>query len=128
MPVWASTSTVCLTNAASTDHTMAVAAPNRAARRAGEPWRLSSSNTSTARARVPTLSSHWPAFGTWVSGPGDATTRKAASPTQIVRAASQVRLVMPSCIRTARRPSVKISSSTRTGCTTDSGPKYRASA
>jgi len=36
-PLRASTSTVCFTNAASTDHTTAVAAPNRAARRAGEP-------------------------------------------------------------------------------------------
>ena len=35
---------------------------------------------------------------------------------------------MSSCRRKTRRPSVKISSSTRTGCTTDRGPKYRASA
>ena len=33
-----------------------------------------------------------------------------------------------SCRMKARRPSAKISSSTRTGCTTASGPKYRASA
>jgi len=49
--------------------------------------------------------------------------RKAASPRQIVRPASQVRAAMSSWSRKARRPRVKISSRTRIGWTTVSGPK-----
>src|SRR5580658_6461215 len=127
-PLCASTSTACFTNAASTDHTTAVAAPSRAARRAGEPRRASRNRASTARPQMPMAAIHRPAAASCVPRPGDATTRKAASPRQMVRAAAHVREVMSSCRTKTRKPSVKTSSSTRMGCTTDRGPKYRARA